>query len=206
MPEPSTTRSYRGAVASLLVTLVLGAVGVLAGIWLYGRLMDAVAPAAPPAAVQGVVEVKQADLRAERLLEQARALAAANPYDYEGSEQRYRRVIREAAGSAYAAEAQEEIRRLHTTRDAAVQDVMNTLDDQAKALSASGRLLDAAAIYLDYEGRLAPQTDEGRQSRAAALRDEHSKRVQQRRIREVEQRSAVDRQYPMGQGPKDSRK
>jgi len=188
----ASVRPQHGSLAPLLATLCAGAVGVIAGVWVYGRLMDAVAPPVPVEDQKAAVVVAQSRTRAERMLQQAREWAASHPYDYDEAEARYRKVMVAGRGSEFALQARDDIRSLHVTRDEAIHAVMVGLDKQAEPLQRKRAWLEAAGLYLNYVGMLSGQTREQRESRAAFLRAEHEAAEQAHRIAEVESRQSVE--------------
>jgi len=179
---------------SALATLLAGVAGVLAGMWGYGKLMERVAPseADTPKEVAAPVTRQVSSVRPEDLLEKARRWRVEHPDDLPGAESRYRRVMLEGAGTDAAQTAADELRALRDAHQAAVREVIESLDSRVAPLVERSELLEAAQIYIDYSGRLATETAETRDQRAAELRTRHEEAEHQLRMAEVGQRQWME--------------
>ncbi|MBT3295502.1 MAG: protein kinase [Verrucomicrobia bacterium] len=186
-------RAQHGSVVPLLATLFAGAVGVIAGIWVYGKLMDAVAPTVALEPLVRKVVVTQGRTRAQRLFEEAQAWAASHPNAFVEAEQRYRRVRMVGPHTEYDLMARNAIRDLHAARYDGIRKIMAALDERATPMRERGELLAAAAVYVGYAGLLADDTREEREARAAELRRLHEANEQRQRMAVVESRQQVER-------------
>jgi len=183
-------RAKRNAhLVSALATLLAGIAGVLGGMWGYGKLMERVAPEEVEMPVEAVAPVvPHSTDQPQELLEKARRWRAKNPDDFPGAESRYRRVMTAGVGTDAAQLAADELRALRAEREEGAREVLQALESRVVPIVERGELLEAAQVYVDYDGRLAVETAETRAQRAADLRSRHEEAVQQQRMAEVEQR------------------
>ncbi len=187
-----SVRAQHGSVVPLLATLLAGAVGVIAGIWVYGKLMDAVAPPVTLEPRTRPIVVTQGRTQAQRLFEETQAWATSHPNAFGETEQRYRRVMVVGHGTEYGLMARNAIRDLHAARYDDIRKIMAALDGRATPMRERGELLEAAAVYVDYAGLLADDTREEREARAVELRTLHEAHEQRQRMAVVESRQQVE--------------
>ncbi len=178
---------------SALGTVLAGIAGILAGMWGYGRLMERVAPEkAKPAESMVHPAAQQRTERAQELLEKARKWRREHPDDFSGTVSRYRRVVKVGAGTDAADTASEELRGLETEHEKAMAEVIRSLDERVSGMIERDELLEAAQVFIDYDGKLAVDTAETRASRAAELRSGYEALEEQKRTAELEQRQWLE--------------
>lgn len=141
----------------------------------------AIEPAPAPDVTSTTSGADTAALRAQRLFLEAARWSQERPEAYEEAIQRFRRVQTLTAGTRYAARAEAEAARVRRARDAAAEDVLRRLDEEALRAVAGNRHRQALRIYTGYTGPLADLTATAREARAADLR---------KRIAEVWRRAA----------------
>jgi serine/threonine-protein kinase len=186
--SPRSSVRRRSQFMSLLLTLVAVGAGVVGGLWVYNRLKERVAPQQAESVKTGMAVVPDGPSQAERLLAQARRRRIEHPEDFAGVERRYRRVLATGAGTEYALQASDELEQVLMEREQAISDVMSKLDQQVAPLVRQEQLLEAAGIYVAYDGRIAVDTAELRAQRAAQLRTRHEDQRRRENMAEVEQR------------------
>ncbi|MBL7076352.1 MAG: protein kinase [Kiritimatiellae bacterium] len=176
----------------VLATLMAGIVGVMAGMWGYGKLMERVAPeeveATGDVPAATTRSVRSADKRPQKLLEQARKWRADNPGDYQGAENCYRRVMVIGAGTEFAQRAADELEQMRAEREEMARAVVQELTDRVAPMVEREEFLEAAQVYIDYDGTMAVETADTRAQRAAELRTRHEDMERRDRMAEVEQR------------------
>lgn len=141
-------------------------------------------PAAAPAA-------PALETRAAEMLDFARTWWKNNPDQYQEAITRFERVSRDAAGTRYALMALDDIRAVQQARQAAGQSLLAELRAKTGPLAAKGRFQEAVTLLTDYNGPLAVETAEARQAEAEALRQQETRHLALRQVREQERQAAL---------------
>ena len=134
---------------------------------------DAVPPTTPPRPPPAVSTIDpglatQAAAH-EGLYQAALAYERQQPTDYSRIIQLFTELQQTAAGTKYGPMATDQIARLKTAKKAAVAQVLQTLRAQAAALEKASKYDEGEALWRDYAGSFAAETNDARQRQAKAL-------------------------------------
>ncbi len=126
---------------------------------------------------------------AQRLLQETKEWAQANPEYYDEIIGRFQLITRIAPNSAQALESLEYIKQVRKQRDAGVRETLATLKKAAQKFIDADKIKEAIAVFEDYNGAFAAETAEDRQYEAAALR----RIIENKRAREREEAARAQR-------------
>jgi hypothetical protein len=167
--RPLSAKSEGSKVPVVVGALAIGLALVLLMIWLANRPRRT---RPPPMVNQTEIPTDNAGAQADQVYQSVETWARANPDRYDDAILRFRQILPQVRGSEYGPIVDGRIRSLENARQQAVRKVLGDLQQTAAPLAAKSEYAQAAAVYENYTGRLAAESEQDRRAAAKALRDQ----------------------------------